>query len=738
MPGGDMMNSLYLFVLGRLGVWWLLLCLVFTGIGLLARIASGLKHYGTNDLPTSFWVGWALTIGFLQIWHFILPIQPLAWMPIVGLGVLGWVMSSRRSTGARRSRRRRIGGGVFVLVCVGVVGLWIADRATDHVGQFDTGLYQATAVKWNATYALVPGLGNLHGRLAFNSSHWLYAALLDVGPWKERTFHLANGLLLVVLAAASVTSIARLCRGTRRPVRSADIFMAFMLVPILREVLGRNLVSLSPDLPAFALGIVVTRSLLRFAELGEMSRCEERYALMEVVLVSAVGVTVRLSFAAFAVMALIAVAVLWWRRRQRRGTGVPGVSFALWLTGVALVAVWLPWMVRGVVLSGWPFYPVPVGGVPVAWQVPRALAISELCWVRSWARQPGAFWPDVLGSWSWFGPWWRHTLPQVARPLLIALLGYGLAGLVCLLRRRVRRFHAFCFLPAAVSLCTWFWAAPDPRFAGSCFWVLAAGGGVSLLSQLEDTGWPRRATLVLAALFAVLAWNTDRPLWVGPKPSGRQYFSPHHSSYRTKLTQGDVPVNLPKQGGQCWNTPLPAAPYMPHMLRYRRDTDLRGGFLLDPDVTYVDIHGSRVPQAMTLGPGLGASIIRLGGWYPYRRQTRRRWMETPATLLVYAEDAGQARLELTPDAIYAGGGRWGDAGVLKVSLSRHAVGTMALKKDEAAAMRLSLERDFNVIRLSLTAGNGIVDDGSFSGAESNVASVAFSAIALDWITEPSP
>jgi hypothetical protein len=32
-------------------------------------------------------------------------------------------------------------------------------------------------------YPIVPGLGNLHPRLAFNSAYFLYAAALDGEPW---------------------------------------------------------------------------------------------------------------------------------------------------------------------------------------------------------------------------------------------------------------------------------------------------------------------------------------------------------------------------------------------------------------------------------------------------------------------------------------------------------------------------------------------------------------------------
>src|SRR5688500_16524798 len=44
---------------------------------------------------------------------------------------------------------------------------------------YDTGFYHAQAVRWINEYPAVPGLANLHGRLAFNSSWFVWGALWD-------------------------------------------------------------------------------------------------------------------------------------------------------------------------------------------------------------------------------------------------------------------------------------------------------------------------------------------------------------------------------------------------------------------------------------------------------------------------------------------------------------------------------------------------------------------------------
>ena len=44
---------------------------------------------------------------------------------------------------------------------------------------YDSGLYHFSSIRWINEYAIVPGLGNLHGRLAFNQSFFTYVAALN-------------------------------------------------------------------------------------------------------------------------------------------------------------------------------------------------------------------------------------------------------------------------------------------------------------------------------------------------------------------------------------------------------------------------------------------------------------------------------------------------------------------------------------------------------------------------------
>src|SRR5262249_11271856 len=129
-----------------------------------------------------------------------------------------------------------------------------------------------------------------------------------------------------------------------------------------------------------------------------------------------------------------------------------------------LVAVFFPavllasWGLRGVILSGYPFFPGSLLGFPVDWRVPAAWADVQAQVVRSWARMPWGTAPETAG-WHWLGGWARaivHDRVDFILPVLLAL-----AGIVALLRRGdVCARWLRILVPSICGLAFWFWRAP--------------------------------------------------------------------------------------------------------------------------------------------------------------------------------------------------------------------------------------------------------------------------------------
>lgn len=66
------------------------------------------------------------------------------------------------------ARKNLLGAAVFLALCFFVLAL-----SSGRVTHYDSYLYHAQSIRWIEEYGVVPGLGNLHNRLAYNSSFFV-------------------------------------------------------------------------------------------------------------------------------------------------------------------------------------------------------------------------------------------------------------------------------------------------------------------------------------------------------------------------------------------------------------------------------------------------------------------------------------------------------------------------------------------------------------------------------------
>ena len=457
----------------------------------------------------------------------------------------------------------------------------------------DSGLYHLPAVRWYLAFPAVPGLGNVHDRLGFNSSYFLYAALLDTGPSPVRCFHLANGLLVAALMAQLLLGLFSAARDWGRA-RLSDLLQALLIFPLLIAARSPYFVSsIAPNAAIFVLGIIVGVQLLEF--LLEADEDPQRLRrLYTIVFLSCVGITVKLSFLAFGVVASATALGIWFiRARQRGGRGLRNVG-ALSFACAALPLA--PWVIHGIILTGYVAFPSTVGAMPVDWRVPRSVALRQQRLIYSWARKPWADPAEVLGNWRWLQPWLRDNIPRplIIGPCVLALLG-GLFIVASWLRNRliVRGRAWLFFLTPAAGLAFWFVMAPAPDFAGAAFVLLGCGAAAFALAPhcgaavqfLSSPGGRRmlawccalvicaaalmlisgksaavrtlRRERSLPAALACLGVNSEfvmgHPFYDRLQPAPRQ-------PYKTYVTNSGLVVYVPTHDVFCWEIPLPSAP----------------------------------------------------------------------------------------------------------------------------------------------------------------------------------
>jgi hypothetical protein len=558
---------------------WVVLYVGLAGAGL------AFQHWGTRSRPRDIgdapWIGYACALLVLQLWHLILPIAPLTSVLLIGGGWAAAIVYRDAWRGSPWTAAMRT-------VAAGVVA-WIALRAIGAMTLYDSGIYHVPFVRWAKAYAIVPGLGNLHGRLGFNPASLLFAAMTDVGPWVNASQHVVNGFLVAMYAVHALRRAAEL-----RPnalARPRALFELVMLPGILVTAMRQDVRSLSTDLPAFVLLAVAGGMLFELLVERDDRSSLENGRLLALLATLGAAVCVKLSAAPFA-FAGTAVALL--SERSALRAAAPRRALAL---PAALAVIWLT---RGAMLTGYPLYPSRLISLPVDWRVSAEQADAEAAWIKMSARNLNT--NSLESSSAWVRKWWAlvMTREEFFVYALVPLLVCAVVGVVVLLRRRAGgvpwRRGGWTVVPVATALIVWWLLAPHMRMAQAPFWVLAAtvvacglGGGPPLTLR------GRNASLAgSAAIFALLVARISFGEWhrAAPGEGGRTLLdalaaqrtahgwlglmpAPDLLSY---VTPSGVDLAVPRVDNSCWDGPLLCTPHPTPRLVMRQPGDPSRGF----------------------------------------------------------------------------------------------------------------------------------------------------------------
>lgn len=518
---------------------------------LVARVA------GARVRPTP---GEAGMMGCVLLWlagalaHVLVPLSQGVAAVAVSLGLAAFAWHA-----ARGGWRGELGTAAAAAVIVLPVVAWIAFRASLN---YDTGLYHLQTIKWNQDGAVTLGLANLHSRFGFNSSWLVVATLLDLPRLGRAAILLPSAMLAACFFLAIAGRLRAGARGSWARLCALTVALTYAVAVLVRPPDHLRLVGLdtlgspTPDLAVTLIGLYVTLLCLEMLE----SKDERSVGLS--VLLSSFALTVKLSAAPLLAGVVVAVAA-----GSRRG----GLSRRR-MAGLALVggAVLLPWVARGLLLSGCVAYPVASSCVTrLPWAVSSEQARAVAGHIASWARRPIALAPGQADA-GWFADWWSRFSSSGLAVVVAVLLGLAAllwtAGLVARrlgARREEWSGNSLPVWPALginlIGVAFWFVSAPDPRFGlgyilGACALVATLAAGTLPGASVLARGLGRCLTVVLVALAARVAVD------VAASPA-RELSAPWPVfppvGVRTGVIASGQAVTVPATLDQCWDLPLP-------------------------------------------------------------------------------------------------------------------------------------------------------------------------------------
>ncbi len=342
--------------------------------------------------------------------------------------------------------------------------LIVLENATHRPLNPDTNIYHAQAIRWIESFPAVPGLGNLHGRLAYNSAWFVGNALFSLSFVGLGSFHLTASALFISVLLYFWGGFDQIARGAYTP--SALIKVLFF--PLAFSLLGADISSPGTDLP-------VSLLLWLMAVLWvEQTEQERPFHPLLIVVLAAFVVTVKLS----AAPVLLFIPILFITTRHTKTTEILKKDFSVIsvvksflsepfskFAGCAALVL-IPFLARNIILSGYLLYPFPsidiFRGDAFDWKVPLERVVGEQMSVLAWGRFPRLEAARVLAMPfdEWF-PKWLADQTLNRRLIFGAALLSPLAVLPGLL---IARRYWLGWLIFYAGTIFWLFSAPDFRF----------------------------------------------------------------------------------------------------------------------------------------------------------------------------------------------------------------------------------------------------------------------------------
>ena len=306
---------------------WALLFLLFSGLGLLILKLLGKRPASGWVWLDSFWLGWALSIAVLQIWHFVFPVNEMILL-ILSAVALFQLFNQRESAAGLLAQLRKERA---YLLAMALLALWLSNRALAMPTAYDTGFRDIQAVMWVDAFPIVPGLGNLFSSLAFNHSVYLYDALLDASIWSGRSHHIATGLLLMAYLAQAVKSALNLrnCQSVGT-IRWSWILFTLTIPYLLFYTVGwSGITHFLTDTVVDLVGFLCVAYMLDFLQDWSSQESDNHYLILRLAILILVGFTIKQTFIVFGLAVAATVVIVWlkrggYRRDRERASGSCG------------------------------------------------------------------------------------------------------------------------------------------------------------------------------------------------------------------------------------------------------------------------------------------------------------------------------------------------------------------------------------------------------------------------------
>ncbi len=443
--------------------------------------------------------------------------------------------------------------------------LLMAYGTSRGVIHYDTSLYHAQSIRWIEEYGLVKGLGNLHCRLAYNSSSFALSALYSFRFLGGQSYHCMAGVFALILAGS--------CSEIVSPLRKKGLFLsdfARLMGIYYLLIIFDEMVSPASD---YFMVLTVFYIIIRYLELSETGEQNWLpYGLLALLCVFTVSI--KLSAALIILLAAKPAIML---IQAKNGKAIAGF---LGLGSLIL----LPCLLRNMFISGWLVYPfTAIDLFPMDWKIPKEIADYDAKEIQVWGRGLYDVAAYAMRPAEWMPKWFAG---QGAADKLFILAGIAAVpislaalGTACIKKNQVQRDLMLAAATINISFLFWLFSAPLIRYGCVYVWLAApvTFGGLSLWAiGKEGTGklfW----RLVYGGILLIGCYKTIMFATEAVKGFSADYFI-YQKDYENFEVQSyeinGVTFYYPKEGDRIGYEAFPSSPAM-------TDLEFRGNGIED-------------------------------------------------------------------------------------------------------------------------------------------------------------
>jgi len=551
---------------------WILVFIIIYLIGFSAtRILGKISNQDQNlDIDEIYFLGFAVISVFSSYFSVFVPLNytSLVVVCITAFTTLIYFRSNLKS----KAKVLFVSLNTLRLIDLAFlffIILFIAINSSYGIQIPDTGLYHAQSVRWIREFAVVPGLGNLHGRFAFNSMFLTISSIFTID-----TSNLWSYSSILIYPLNSITLIVLLCKEyffIKRNIFISNwrnVILGIILSFLCLGFLAKGASSLSSDIICAIVIIYVFQIALEY----KWSNISSNRFVLLVSLVF-LCITYKLS----SILLVLIILPFIFQNKWFRSIGIVA------LIGLVIV---LPFLIRNYYLSGYLIYPFSnIDIFNVDWKIPIGKVISEKSWIESWARIPKRPFEEVLNlSFNqWIGEWFVNK-NLFTKSILIGNVLTIIYAINLLIRKEYRLFVIYAIVLANLSF--WLIKAPDPRFV---YGFLFIGFGFFLSNfilsimrfKIMNKFIFRPSTFLMIGLISsvsLLYLRREGTIAVIKNPNN-WIFPTNFESIETNIHKTNFVYYSPVSGSWCFNTSIPCTPYPSPNLILRKNT-IKNGFMI--------------------------------------------------------------------------------------------------------------------------------------------------------------